>query len=290
MKNWSLASAVVNARRPIGVFDSGVGGLTVWRELQRQLPNESIVYFGDTARLPYGDRSREEIVAFAREILYWMTAQGVKMVLVACNTSSALALEEVREEFDIPILGLILPGARAAVEGGRRRIGAIATLATVASHAYQRAIMEIDPHARVWEVPCPRFVPLIEAARRDDARLQAVARTYLQPLRANKIEAIIYGCTHYPLIESVLQGILPDVDFIDPARSLVAAAERELELLGLKNVGQARLTRFCVSGAPKAFARSARRWLGQTPIVEQVSLAAALTLPLSVELETREYY
>ncbi|MEO0949017.1 MAG: glutamate racemase [Cyanobacteria bacterium J06641_5] len=284
MNNWSLASPVVNASRPIGVFDSGVGGLTVWRELQRQLPRESIVYFGDTARLPYGDRSREEIVAFGREILHWMSAQGVKMVLVACNTSSALALEEIREEFDIPILGLILPGARAAVDGGRRRIGTIATPATVSSHAYQRAILEIDPQVRVWEVPCPKFVPLIEASRCDKARLRAAARTYLEPLRVRKIEALIYGCTHYPLIESILQEILPDVDFIDPARSLVAAVDRELEVLGLKNTGQARLTRFCVSGAPGVFARSARRWLGQTPIVEQVSLAAMSTLPLSMEI------
>lgn len=288
MKNWSSAPSTVNASRPIGVFDSGVGGLTVWRELQRQLPRESIVYFGDTARLPYGDRSREEIVAFARETLHWLTAQGVKMVLVACNTSSALALEAVREEFDVPILGLILPGARAAVEGGRQRIGAIATPATVASHAYRRAILEIDPQIRVWEVACPQFVPLIEADRRNDARLYAAARQYLDPLRASRVEALIYGCTHYPLIEPILREILPGVDFVDPARSLVAAAERELEVLGLKNTGQARLTRFCVSGAPGAFARRARRWLGRVPVVEQAIPQRGSTLSLSSE--AHEYH
>lgn len=272
------------AYRPIGIFDSGVGGLTVLRELQRQLPSESVIYFGDTARLPYGQRSREEILCFAREILHWLQGCGVKMVLVACNTSSALALEEVQSEFDLPILGLILPGARAAVEGGRQRIGAIATPATVASQAYRRAILEATPDAQVWEIGCPQFVPLIEANRRDDARLRAVAKTYLEPLRAHDVEAVIYGCTHYPLIAPILEEILPAATFVDPARHLVAAAKRELELLGLQNDSGARLTRFCVSGTPRAFARRAYSWLGWLPVVEQ-TIPAAVT---SFSLETRE--
>ncbi len=272
--------------QPIGIFDSGVGGLTVLRELYRQLPSESAIYFGDTARLPYGQRSRDEILTFAREILHWLGARGVKMVLVACNTSSALALEEIRGEFDIPILGLILPGARAA--SGRKRIGAIATPATVSSHAYRNAILEATPDARVWEVGCPQFVPLIEADCRDDARLYSAARTYLEPLRTRKVEAVIYGCTHYPLIAPILQEILPGVDFIDPARYLVAAAQRELEALGLQNVGgAARPTRFCVSGAPGTFARRAQDWLGWLPVVEQIIPPPVSSLSLS--LETRDY-
>ena len=151
-------------RSRIGIFDSGVGGLTVLRELYRQLPNESILYFADTARLPYGTRSSHEILQFCFEILTWMVQQGVKMVVLACNTSDALALEVLRREFDLPILGLILPGARAAVQQGRR-IGVIATPATAASNAYRRAILEIEATAQVWQVGCPEFVPLVEQNR-----------------------------------------------------------------------------------------------------------------------------
>ena len=149
---------------PIGVFDSGVGGLTVLTQLYRQLPNESILYFGDTARLPYGTRSPAEIVQFTREILCWMQQQQVKMVVMACHTGSALALETVRWEFPFPILGVILPGAKAAVKQGKR-IGVIATPATAASNAFPQAIQEIDSTAKVWQVGCPEFVPLIEDNR-----------------------------------------------------------------------------------------------------------------------------
>ncbi|MDX2099192.1 MAG: glutamate racemase, partial [Leptolyngbyaceae cyanobacterium bins.59] len=186
----------------IGVFDSGVGGLTVLRELYRQLPNESIVYFGDTARLPYGTRSAAEILQFVREILTWMTQQHVKMVIMACNTSSALALEIVRSEFPVPILGLILPGARAAVQQGRR-IGVIATPTTANSHAYQTAIREIDNTAEVWEVGCPEFVPLIEGNRIHDPETQEVVWKYLAPLLEKEIDTLIYGCTHYPHLAPV---------------------------------------------------------------------------------------
>ncbi len=137
-------------RAPIGIFDSGVGGLTVLRQVYRQLPNESVIYFGDTARLPYGIRSQAEILQYVREILTWMQQQQVKMVIMACNTSSALALEIVREEFNLPILGVILPGARAAVQQGKR-IGVIATPATAKSNAYKQAILEIDPNVQVWQ-------------------------------------------------------------------------------------------------------------------------------------------
>ncbi len=163
---------------PIGVFDSGVGGLTVLRELYRQLPQESILYFADTARLPYGTRSKGEIIEFVREILTWMGERRVKMVIMACNTSSALALEEVQAEFkDLPILGVILPGAKTAVKQGKR-IGVISTPATAKSNAYKQAIQEIDPTAQVWQIPCPEFVPLIEANRIFDPYTTQVAREY----------------------------------------------------------------------------------------------------------------
>jgi glutamate racemase len=261
----------------IGVFDSGVGGLTVLKSLYRSLPGESFLYFGDTARLPYGIRSQSEILTFVREILGWMAQERVKMAIMACNTSSALALDIVRTEFDIPILGLILPGARAAVQQGRR-IGVIATPATVASESYPRAIQEIDPEVQVWQVPCPEFVPLVEQDRIFDPYTEEVAQSYLQPLIQSRIDTLIYGCTHYPHLAPVIRNLLPHaVQEIDPGRSLAVAAAQELELLGLTNPqGRRQPTRFCVSGDAEQFAQVSQGWLGFLPEVETVNLSAAI--------------
>ncbi|HEY9805347.1 MAG TPA: glutamate racemase, partial [Candidatus Obscuribacterales bacterium] len=267
-------------RSYIGVFDSGVGGLTVLRELYRQLPNESILYFGDTARLPYGTRSPAEILQFVREILAWMEQQGVKMAIMACNTSSALALDAVRQEFKIPILGLILPGARAALQQGRR-IGVIATPATAASNAYRRAVLEIDDTAEVWQVGCPEFVPLVEKNRINDPYTYEVAQEYLAPLLQQQIDTLVYGCTHYPHLAPVLRTLLPpSVNLVDPAVSVVAAAAQELELLGLRNTRPPLPTRFCVSGNPEQFAQVSVQWLGFTPIVEKIDLPEILSQPV----------
>lgn len=264
--------------RPIGVFDSGVGGLTVVRELYRQLPQESLLYLGDTARLPYGTKSPEEICRFSREILHWMVGQGAKAVIMACNTSSALALDIVREEFDLPILGLILPGARAAVAVGDR-LGVIATPATAASNAYRRAAVEIDPTVRVWQVGCPEFVPIVEQGRIQDPETVAIARDYLAPLLAQNIDVLIYGCTHYPHLAPAIEPLLPPhVTVVDPAEHLVAAAARELEALGLCNHHRAQPTRFCVTGDPSTFAPLAARWLGYEPVVESVVLPSVAPL------------
>lgn len=277
---------------PIGVFDSGVGGLTVLREVYRQLPQEPILYFGDTARLPYGTRSEAEILQFVREILTWMQSQGAKMVIMACNTSSALALETVRSEFAMPVLGVILPGARAAVQTGKR-IGVIATPATAASNAYRDAIQEIDARAQVWQVGCPEFVPLIEQNRIHEPYTEQVARRYLEPLMEQRIDTLIYGCTHYPHLAPVLKKILPpSVRLVDPAVSVVKAAERELDALGLRREGgkgnwdgkgdraSTHPTRFCVSGCPETFAQVSQQWLGHLPTVEAISVAElALELP-----------
>ncbi len=261
---------------PIGVFDSGVGGLTVLRELYRQLPQESILYFGDTARLPYGDRSPEEILQFVREILTWMQQQRVKAVVMACNTSSALALDVVRAEFPFPILGLILPGARAAVQQGKR-IGVIATPATANSHAYRDAIQEIDSTTQVWEVGCPKFVPLVEQNLIHTPYARSVAEEYLAPLIEQKIDALVYGCTHYPHLATVLRSLLPArVQLVDPAVHLVKAAVQELDLLGLRHTRLPQPTRFCVSGDPQQFAQLSTQWLGYTPMVEPVQLSAAI--------------
>jgi glutamate racemase len=262
-------------RAKIGVFDSGVGGLTVLRELYRQLPNESILYFGDTARLPYGIRSQTEILQFVREILVWMQQQNVKMVVMACSTGSALALETVRSEFEMPILGVLLPGARAAVQVGKR-IGVIATPATAESNAYRRAIQEIDATAQVWQVGCPQFVPLVETNRIHDDDTRQIAKEYLTPLLEHQIDTLVYGCTHYPHLAPVIKSLVPrSVKLIDPAVHVVRAAAQELEMLGLKSTRPAVPTQFYVSGCPETFAQLSVQWLGCAPLVHQVNVAQA---------------
>ncbi|MEM9905098.1 MAG: glutamate racemase [Cyanobacteria bacterium P01_D01_bin.44] len=257
----------------IGVFDSGVGGLTVLREIVRRLPYESVLYFGDTARLPYGERSPAEILRYVREIIGWMLSQGVKMVVMACNTSSALALERVQSEFDVPILGVILPGVRAAVKTGQC-IGVISTQATAESGAYRQAILEINSDVQVWQVGCPEFVPLIEQNRIYDPYTRSVAQRYLEPLLKANIDTLIYGCTHYPHLEPVLRQLLPGhIKLIDPAKSLVRAMGRELDLLGLRNGKQIYSIEFYVSGDPEQFAQTSTQCLGYRPPVKRVSLA-----------------
>jgi glutamate racemase len=282
-RSFSIPGHQEPQQSAIGVFDSGVGGLTVLTQLYRQLPNESILYFGDTARLPYGIRSQAEIVQFVREILTWMHQQQVKMAVMACNTSSALALETVRSEFPFPILGVILPGAKAAVRQGKR-IGVIATPATAASNAYKQAILEIDSTASVWQVGCPEFVPLIEQNRINDPYMKEVARQYLAPLIQQQIDTLVYGCTHYPHLAPVLRSLLPlTVKLVDPAIYVVKAVAQELDLLGLRNTRSPLPTRFYVSGCPQLFAQSSIRWLGYTPIVEKVYLENLLSPSLPLE-------
>ena len=256
----------------IGVFDSGVGGLTVLQEIYRQLPHESVLYFGDTARVPYGTRSAAEILKFTRETLDWMVQQRVKMAIMACNTSSALALETVQSEYDLPILGVILPGARAAALQGRK-IGAIATPATVASNAYLRAIGEANPDAQVWQVACPEFVPIIENNQIHDPQTLAIAKVYLQPLLDRSIDTLVYGCTHYPHLEPIFRQFVPQtVRFVDPAVAVVTAAAKELNVLGIQSHSIAAPTRFIVSGDPAQFTRIATQWLPTPPLVQQIVL------------------
>ncbi len=273
---------------PIGLFDSGVGGVTVLRELYEQMPNESVIYFGDTARLPYGERSAEEIIDYVHEILEWMRQQGTKMVIMACNTSSALALEAVRDQYEFPILGLILPGARAAVRNGSR-IGIISTEATAKSHAYAQAINEVNPQAKVWQVGCPKFVPLIEGNRILEPETEQVVRSYVEPLLDDHIDTLVYGCTHYPYLEPVLRKVLPDsVALIDPAAHVVAAAAKELDAMGLRSVSQPRPTLFGVSGEPAPFADMATQMLGYRPQVQHVvlpTLAAVPATPATIDAQ-----
>ncbi len=266
---------------PIGLFDSGVGGLTVVREMYRQLPNESLIYVGDTARLPYGTRDQTEILQFVREILNFMVSQGTKMVIMACNTSSALALEQVRSEYPMPILGVILPGAAWAAQQGDR-IGVIATPATANSHAYRDAIVEAKPTAQVWEVACPEFVPMIEQNQIHWPETREAVQRYLTPLMAVEIDTLVYGCTHYPHLAPVIRSILPEtVRLIDPAVAVVQSAIQELDLSQRRHTQPALPSQFYVSGDPEPFIQTAKQWLGYTPIVQVCDLAAFARAPVA---------
>ena len=204
---------------PIGVFDSGVGGLTVAREIMRQIPNERIVYFGDTARVPYGSKSKDNIIKFSRQIIRFLQTENVKAIVIACNTASALALDEMQQEFDLPILGVVKPGAKVAVETtANKRIGLIGTEANIRSGVYTRYIKSLDDEAKVFEKACPLFVPLVEEGwLHDDITLQVASR-YLEELKEKDIDTLIMGCTHYPLLRSTLHRLMGDeVTLVNPA-------------------------------------------------------------------------
>lgn len=223
----------------IGVFDSGIGGLTVVREIMRNLPNERIVYFGDTARLPYGSKSKETIIRFSRQIIRFLRTQNVKAIVIACNTASALALEEVERELDIPIIGVVKPGARvAAGTTQNRRVGVIGTDSTINSHMYRQNIQAINPDITVFGRACPLFVPLVEEGWLKDPVTEEVARRYLKELLEQDIDTLILGCTHYPLLRSLVRKITGDaVNLVNPAYETAKELERLLEREGIANPG-----------------------------------------------------
>lgn len=248
---------------PIGVFDSGVGGLTVAREIMRQLPNERIVYFGDTARVPYGNKSKETVTRFSRQIVRFLQMQDVKAIVVACNTASAYALDELEHEVDIPIIGVVKPGAKTAIEATHNgKIGVIATQATISSGIYKRYIEENDTSVSVVEKACPLFVPLVEEGLWEDPVTDEITRRYLSELIDIDIDTLILGCTHYPLIRSTVGKIMGDkVTLVNPAyetaRELKELLEKEdLESDKRPELGT-ELYRFFVSDAAEKFQKFA---------------------------------
>lgn len=251
---------------PLGVFDSGIGGLTVAHALFERLPRESVIYFGDTARVPYGPKSPETVRRYSAEILDYLLQRGVKAVVVACNTSTAHALDTLRQRSPVPVLGVIEPGARAAVAATRGgAIGVIGTAGTIASGAYERAIKTLQPDARVVSCACPLFVPLVEEGWFDHPATELVAREYLQPLTAAGVDVLVLGCTHYPLIKSLLGRVLgPSVRLIDSAEETAAAVQRELEACSLLADGSTPAThRFVVSDDEQHFRSVGARFLGE---------------------------
>jgi glutamate racemase len=256
-------------RLPLGVFDSGIGGLTVLRELHGALPGESFLYLGDTARVPYGNRSEHTVVRYARMACGFLTGRGIKALIVACNTVSAVALDILRVEFDLPVLGVIDPPAKAACRarpGGR--IGVLGTRRTIESGAYEKAVRKADSRCEVFSAGAPLFVPLAEEGWVGGEVPELVARQYLAPIVAKRIDALVLGCTHYPLLIPVLGKVLADlaggdVPIIDSAGSVAAEAADFLEQRGLSRPrDDPPSTMFHVTDNPAAFTEVGRRFLG----------------------------
>ncbi|MBP3351262.1 MAG: glutamate racemase [Lachnospiraceae bacterium] len=228
---------VGNAGSPIGVFDSGVGGLTVVKEIMHQMPNEKIVYFGDTARVPYGSKSKDTVTRFSRQIVRFLETFDVKTIVVACNTASAYALEELEKESPIPIIGVVKPGAKAAVDVTRNgKIGVIATEATISSGIYNEYITKLNKDVTIYGKACPLFVPLVEEGLLEDPVTDEIARRYLTELIDLDIDTLILGCTHYPLIRSTLGKIMgKEVSLVNPAYETALELKELLEERGLLN-------------------------------------------------------
>lgn len=251
--------------RPIGVFDSGLGGLTVVKEIKRVLPYENIVYLGDTARVPYGTRSKETVTEFSLQNIKFLLEKKVKCILIACNTSSALAYTRIKIETSVPTLDVIGPGVRAALSNGPvKKIGVIGTRGTIGSHAYKKAIKKASPKARILEIACPLFVPLIEEGELKGKLIEYTVDKYLKPLAQSKIDTLILGCTHYPLIKSAIAKKLKKVKIVDSGK----AAAKELsvylkkkKMLALRN--RKPRDEYFVTDLTKRFVKVAEMFLGE---------------------------
>jgi len=235
-----MTDRLSDSASPLGVFDSGIGGLTVFRELVRILPEERLLYFGDTARVPYGNKSGETVIRFTLEAAHFLRDQGVKGLVVACNTASAYALTALEDDLGIPVVGVIESGAKAALAQTRnRRIGVIATTATVTSGAYERALKKLAPDLSLVAQACPLFVPLAEEGWTDHPVTRQVAEEYLAPLRAVGVDTLILGCTHYPLLKYLLHQVMgPDVTLIDAGEHTAREVGLRLEEAGLRARGR----------------------------------------------------
>lgn len=267
------------ASAPVGVFDSGVGGLTVAREIMRQLPNEKIVYFGDTARVPYGSKSKDTVLRYSRQIVRFLTTKGVKAIVVACNTASALALEEIRHEIDMPIIGVVKPGAKVAADNTvNKRVGIIATEATVNSKIYTDYIKRQNPDITVIEKACPLFAPLVEEGWLKDSVTEEVARRYLEDLQKENIDSLVLGCTHYPLLRNMIGKIMGDsVNLVNPAYetavSLGELLEKQNIAAGNENRYASEMYDFYVSDAAEKFKRFANSILPfRIETIEQINI------------------
>ncbi|MDD5730826.1 MAG: glutamate racemase [Candidatus Omnitrophica bacterium] len=252
--------------KPIGVFDSGVGGLTVVKELIHQLPYEDIIYFGDTARVPYGIKSKETVIRFSIEDALFLLKEEVKFICVACNTVSSVALPVIKNHFKVPIVGVIVPGVREAVYATKnKRVGVIGTKGTIKSGAYENEIKHLDPSVKVTTAACPLFVPFVEEGWLSGKVVSEVVQAYLKPLKDAKVDTVILGCTHYPLLKPVIQKEMgSQVTLIDSAKQVAIEVKKILSSEGLLYNGRKKAThKFFVSDNPEWFSGLAQRFLGR---------------------------
>ena len=260
--------------RSIGIFDSGVGGLTVFKEIATLLPEENLLYLGDTARVPYGTKSVETVQRYALEAADFLVDQGVKLLVVACNTASAVALPLLRERFQLPVIGVIEPGARRAAQSQSHRIGVIGTEGTINSHRYSEAIRALLPDAQIFSAACPLFVPLTEEGWAEHEISRLTAMEYLQPLLKAKIDTLVLGCTHYPLLRNILRQVLGDaVTLVDSAEETAKSVRQLFQAEGLSRLGQGGNSAFFVTDVPTRFIRVGEAFLGKSlDRVEQVQI------------------
>jgi glutamate racemase len=255
-----------NCDSPIGIFDSGVGGLTVFRAIERRLPKESLIYLGDTARVPYGTRSLATVERYALEDAAFIHSKKVKAIVIACNTISALAADRLRREFALPIIGVIRPGARRAIEMTRSGyVGVIATEGTISSGAYERAMLSMRSGLEIISRACPLFVPLAEEGWSDHPVTRQVAEEYLAEMRSSRVDTLVLGCTHYPLLRPVIEDVMGDhVNFVDSGEAVadqVALALAEHGLL--RSSDRPRKEEFYVTDSADRFRRVAELFLGR---------------------------
>lgn len=262
--------------RPIGIIDSGVGGLTVAKEIMRQLPHEQIAYLGDTARCPYGPRSPKEVLKFTWEITQFLMEKQIKMLVIACNTATAVALEEIRAELRIPVLGVIHPGARTAIKNTvNYQIGIIGTEGTIKSGAYEQALKSINRKTQVVSLACPKFVPLVESSEFNGPVAKRVVTETLAPLKNQGLDTLILGCTHYPLLEPLIKQVMGDeVNVISSGEETAREVSTILHHNGILNLsGEEPVHEFYTTGSKKIFSEIASEWL-ERPIshIEMVKL------------------
>lgn len=266
----------MSSTKPIGVFDSGIGGLTVVKRLASTLPNEDIIYFGDTARVPYGSKSNSTVIEYSIQDTNFLLGKNVKAVIVACNTASSVAINDLKEKFDIPIIGMIEPGAEMAIrETKNKRIGVIGTRSTIGNQAYSKEIKRLDNNVKVFEKACPLFVPLAEEGWIGHKATYEIAEEYLEELRNLEIDTLVLGCTHYPILAGVIQKVMGDyLNLIDSGVASAELVKNELQEKGLENDKQEKgKSEFYVSDIPTTFKTVAELFLGR-PVneVHKVSL------------------
>lgn len=261
---------------PIGIFDSGIGGLTVFAAIRKHLPDESLIYLGDSARVPYGTKSAETVVRYSRECAEFLAQRGVKALVIACNTASAYALHDISSSFDLPVIGVIEPGARAALHASKKKvIGVIGTTGTISSNAYGSALKALDKNVRVKSRACPLFVPLVEEGWIDNEVALAACKRYLDGMLTEEIDTLILGCTHYPLLSNIISDVIGSgIEIVDSAETTAQELSALLAKSGLatKNSGSAS-HRIYVTDLPARFESIAHRFLkGDLPTVTRVDL------------------